>query len=54
VRVAPPEVAVTVKEYVFGCVAADPAPPPQADIANPSINSSKDACAIRIISFPYK
>jgi hypothetical protein len=44
VRVAPPEVAVTVKEYVFGCVAADPDPPPaQAEIVKPNISNSKNA-----------
>jgi hypothetical protein len=49
---APPDVAVTVKEYVFDCVAAAPPPPPQAEIAKPNINSSKHACAIRIIFLP--
>ena len=54
VRVAPPEVAVTVKEYVFACVAEDP-PPPQADIANNNINKSAQAGTIRIILlFPQK
>lgn len=55
VRVVPPAVAVTVKEYVFGCVTDDPPPPlPHADIASASISSSEQGCTARVILCLYK
>ena len=56
VRVVPPAVAVTVKEYVFGCGTDDPPPPPlpHADITSASIISSEQACAIRVILRLYE